>query len=335
MITIVHSTLGLAHTIVATLALIFGTLVLLRPKGTTFHRKIGYGYLVSMVLVNLSAFGIFHLFGRFGIFHVLAIVSLVNLTLGMIPIFRRSPQSIAYHMYWMYYSVLGLYAAFISEIAVRVVPAIGMTWNVFFAIVGIGSTLVFVIGTLIIRRKAARWLKLGLFGILLLMISTQASSQSRMIDLSIRNTQLGSDYSIEGSLGWTSASGHFQVRTDIGHSFVSHFEPHPEQGFINAWNGYQTVRLALMGRGFLGEFIRIYGGGGPVLGIIGNVSTQAVSIGAYGFYGFGFAHGSSETFVEIGGVGGIGVGDKLYSRPTLGSGMFLSVGYRVYLLNRN
>jgi uncharacterized membrane protein len=119
---IVHSPTGLIHLMSALVALTTGTLVLFSKKGTPFHRKTGHWYIVSMLVLNGTAFGLYRLFGRFGPFHVAALVSSVTLIIGILPLINRKPGGnwLFRHMIGMYYSVIGLYAAFASEIIVRI-----------------------------------------------------------------------------------------------------------------------------------------------------------------------------------------------------------------------
>jgi len=118
--------LGLLHTAFALAALCLGLVVILRVKGTRFHRRIGQSYAVCMVLVNATALLIYDLTGRFGIFHVAALVSLAAVLAGFFPVFLRRPQNswIELHATFMAWSYVGLVAAFCAEVAVRV-PGIG------------------------------------------------------------------------------------------------------------------------------------------------------------------------------------------------------------------
>ena len=136
-------TLGIVHTLSAVLALIFGTVVLLNKKGTSFHKRIGYAYAVSMVLVNGTAFGLYNLFGGFGLFHVLALISFLTLLMGMIPVWNRKQIKHWYiiHLKVMSWSVVGLYAALAAEISTRFVPR-----EYFMLTVGISSLAIIGIG---------------------------------------------------------------------------------------------------------------------------------------------------------------------------------------------
>lgn len=149
----VNSNLGWFHLASAVLAMVAGAFVLAAKKGTTQHKRVGYTYTVAMVMVCASALGIYNLTGRFGIFHMMAVVSFLTLIFGMLPLIVKSvPQRYkGVHIWFMYYSVLGLYAAFASELSVRVPD------KPFFAMVGIATATVFVVGTLFILKKERAW----------------------------------------------------------------------------------------------------------------------------------------------------------------------------------
>ncbi len=117
--------IGLAHLAAALLSLVSGTCVLVLKKGTTTHKIVGRVYAASMLIVVATSFMIYRFFGGFGIFHVAAIVSFVTLLGGMVPplLFRSNPKWIHTHLGMMYWSVMGLYAAFVAEVMVRIPEA--------------------------------------------------------------------------------------------------------------------------------------------------------------------------------------------------------------------
>ena len=137
---IFSGTLGFTHTLFAVIAMISGIWVVVSTKGGLRHKQLGYIYVASMLLMLLTAFGIYRLFGRFGVFHGLAIVSFLTLVAGMYPALKRKPNWLAQHYRLMSWSVAGLYAAFVAEVAVRFFPREYFSW-----IVAIGSFVV--IGT--------------------------------------------------------------------------------------------------------------------------------------------------------------------------------------------
>lgn len=150
---IIFSFTGLVHFIAAIIALAGGTLVLTLEKGTTQHIYIGYIYAASMVILNGTAFGIYRLFGGFGPFHIAAIISLVTIIGGMIPVLTRKPDGswLTMHFSFMYWSVIGLYAAFASEILTRIPE------SPFFGMVGLATAAIMIGGAIFFRRSKEDW----------------------------------------------------------------------------------------------------------------------------------------------------------------------------------
>lgn len=150
-----HSTVGLVHLLSAFVAMVTGAIVLLSTKGGLFHKRAGYVYVAAMLVLNATAFMIYHLFGHFGPFHALAIVSLTGIVGGMLPmLFRRRITGWIYlHYYFMNWSVVGLYAAFWAETLTRTLP-MGRFWPVVMGATAVTAS----IGSFLIRRNAARFL---------------------------------------------------------------------------------------------------------------------------------------------------------------------------------
>ncbi len=150
-----HSTVGLVHLLSALLAMVAGAIVLLNTKGGLLHQRVGYVYVALMVVLNVTAFMIYHLFGKFGPFHVLALVSMGSIVGGMVPVLLR--QRIGGWIYWHYYfmnwSVVGLYAAFWAETFTRTLPM-----KQFWPVVMIATGITAAIGSFLIRRHSARLL---------------------------------------------------------------------------------------------------------------------------------------------------------------------------------
>ncbi len=121
---LVHDWIGLIHLAAAIVALITGTAVLAMRKGTETHRKVGFVYAGAMVMVVVTAFMIYRLFGGWGIFHWAALVSGLTLLGGMVPVLLRKPDDwVILHFSFMYWSVMGLYMAFVSEMMTRIPEA--------------------------------------------------------------------------------------------------------------------------------------------------------------------------------------------------------------------
>lgn len=151
---LVHNTTGLIHVISAIVAMAIGLVVLLMRKGTRWHRFFGYLYFYSMLVLNGTAFMIYALFGTFGPFHVAAVASLATLIAGFIPVMRRKPANkwLMQHFTYMYFSIVGLYAAFASETLSRIPK------SPFFTIVIMASIAITAIGVIIYRRMRTKWL---------------------------------------------------------------------------------------------------------------------------------------------------------------------------------
>ena len=131
---------GFVHTVFALAALLLGAAVLMLSKGTNTHRKLGLAYVLAMVSLNLTALWIFDLTGRFGPFHIAALISLATLVAGYTPARYRYPgEWVELHGIFMGWSYVGLVAAFLAEIAVRV-PGVGFSPGV------IAATVISVIG---------------------------------------------------------------------------------------------------------------------------------------------------------------------------------------------
>ncbi|WP_109830061.1 DUF2306 domain-containing protein [Reichenbachiella versicolor] len=148
-------TIGMTHLVSSCFALIFGTIILFARKGTKRHAKVGYLYVISMAVLIATAFMIYKLFNTWGIFHYSAVVSLISIILGMVPIWIKRPINRwkYLHFSFMYWSVIGLYAAFAAEMLVRI-PTIP-----FFGMVGIGTGVVFLIGVIMFAFNKAKWQK--------------------------------------------------------------------------------------------------------------------------------------------------------------------------------
>lgn len=133
-----------------------GTSVLLLNKGTKRHKQVGYGYVMAMILVNVTAFMIYHLYGAFGPFHIAALFSGVSIAGGMVPVFfrRRISSWLHYHYFFMNWSVVGLYAAFWAETLVRLFPM-----KQFWPVIILATSLTTGIGSYLINRYKARMLQ--------------------------------------------------------------------------------------------------------------------------------------------------------------------------------
>jgi uncharacterized membrane protein len=144
------SPLGWLHTACALAALASGAGVLLRPKGTGAHRRLGWVYVGSMVALNATALLIYRLFGGFGPFHWAALASLATVVAGAWAARRRRPAAwVARHYWWMTLSYVGLVAAAVAEVATRL-PGTTFWWAVL-----VPSAAVLGAGALLVARRAS------------------------------------------------------------------------------------------------------------------------------------------------------------------------------------
>jgi uncharacterized membrane protein len=156
---LVGDTYGLIHLISSIVALVTGTLVLMIKKGTIRHKQMGYVYVISMVLLLLTSFMIYRLFNGWGIFHYTTIASLLTISLGMIPIWTKKPtQQWKYmHFSFMYWSVIGLYSAFVAEVLTRIPE------TPFFGMVGMAFVIIMLAGSVFFGVHKSKWVRI--FGI--------------------------------------------------------------------------------------------------------------------------------------------------------------------------
>lgn len=150
---LIGDTYGLIHLISSIVALVTGLLVLLLKKGTRRHKRIGYVYVFSMVTLLLTSFMIYRLFNGWGVFHYTSIASLITVSLGMIPIWTKKPKDKWKYMHFsfMYWSVIGLYAAFAAEVLTRIHK------TQFFGMVGISFIVIMVVGSVIFAINKSKW----------------------------------------------------------------------------------------------------------------------------------------------------------------------------------
>lgn len=161
---LISGPIGLVHLIASLLAMLTGMFVLLTTKGTTQHKKVGYWYAASMLTLNLTAFMIYRLYGKFAIFHWLAVVSCLTLFAGLYPIFRRTGSDyLLRHFSFMYWSVIGLYAAFMAETFVRLPRLVlrpdGSPNTIFYKMVGYAVGLTLCIGVFCFIKLKPKWKK--------------------------------------------------------------------------------------------------------------------------------------------------------------------------------
>ena len=156
------SVTGAFHLVFSLLAVLFGALVTMLPKGTRWHRTWGHGYVWCMTGVVATSLSLYRLTGRVTPFHLAAVVAGGTLLAGMWSVLLRRPKKgwIHAHATWMAWSYVGLLAALVAESLTRfAMPALagvlerGALWPVFWTLVALGSVATFGAGAWLIRTR--------------------------------------------------------------------------------------------------------------------------------------------------------------------------------------
>ena len=143
---------GLIHLIASSLAMVTGSLVLILKKGTKLHKKVGYVYVFSMVTLLITAFMIFRLFNGWGVSIILLCLYGHHLSWNDSRITKETQGRWKYlHFTFMYWSVMGLYAAFAAEVFTR------MPEQPFFEMVGLATGIIMAIGGVVFGLKKSKW----------------------------------------------------------------------------------------------------------------------------------------------------------------------------------
>ncbi|MGB5507352.1 hypothetical protein [Robiginitalea sp.] len=136
----------------ALLALLLAAFVLIAPKGTPFHKRLGYAFASTLLIVNVSAGFMYNLTGRFNLLHVFVMISMGSLLYGMIPAIRRKPANwLRRHISGMTGAALGVWGAGLAELTIRVLPGFMNPSQIIGIAAGIGVVFFFLIGFLIGR----------------------------------------------------------------------------------------------------------------------------------------------------------------------------------------
>jgi uncharacterized membrane protein len=116
--------LGRLHVAFCLLSLCLGICILFSPKATRQHRWLGIAYCCSMLVLNLTALGIYNLTGHFNFFHFTALLSLSMVIIGWAQVrFRHRWRNWLYRHYtYMCWSYVALLAAAVNEGFVRLPP---------------------------------------------------------------------------------------------------------------------------------------------------------------------------------------------------------------------
>ena len=123
------SAIGAAHVAMGSVALVSGAVVLMLPKGTARHRRIGSVYAAAIFTINGTTLSMYDLTGRPNVFHVIALVNLATLAMGLLALrrWRRTRQhgDLVTHQRRMLMNYVGLWMAFVTELLVN--PLLGVS----------------------------------------------------------------------------------------------------------------------------------------------------------------------------------------------------------------
>lgn len=162
------SLLAAFHTALGVLSLVTGAVVLARPKGTRWHRRMGWAYAVSMVVLCVASFGLRDttpLFRGLGPFHIAAVVSLGTVLLGVWCVWRKPANWLEGHYASMAWSYIGLVMATGGHVARPIyllVRDAGVPSGVALALaMGAVWGLPPLVGSRLIARRRGRWDALG------------------------------------------------------------------------------------------------------------------------------------------------------------------------------
>jgi uncharacterized membrane protein len=127
--------IGKSHVLTAIIALIAGVVLFRSYKGTIRHKWVGYIYVISMLVMNVTALSHYTLTGGFNMFHAFAIFSTATIVPAtwLILAAKKTGKKAYYmgHGITMSWSYFGLFAALVSESATRQFPHIFLSGDSF------------------------------------------------------------------------------------------------------------------------------------------------------------------------------------------------------------
>lgn len=135
-------------------------MILWQEKGTKLHRQVGRIYGTAMLVVCATSFMIYRVHPSFGVLHFFAIVSSITLLLGMLPMYIKGYKNrLVAHLSWMYWSVIGLYCAFVAEILTRLPDLLGIKsgYGIFYMLIGVSAGIVSGTAGYFFRKRKVYW----------------------------------------------------------------------------------------------------------------------------------------------------------------------------------
>lgn len=148
-----HTLLGWAHFIAAGLGLVLGLIqFLIKPWGGRRHRVIGYVYVAVMFVCDAGALGVYKLTGTVNVFHVAAVLNFTCILFAMRPFYAgHKPNGWReLHAVWMFRSYIGLWAAALVELVIRL--AHWSTRVQMFVAIAVITAVVTAIGSIVMRN---------------------------------------------------------------------------------------------------------------------------------------------------------------------------------------
>lgn len=173
----------------------------------------------------------------------------------------------------------------------------------------------------------------------LLFLSMAAHAQPKRIPYSLPNkmsvgfnvNHFGRDFGIGLNVSSPAfLGGHMAIRASGNYQWLSHTNVKGSE----TWSGYTYYRLGAAGINMaIADGILLYGEGGVSMTVLDEtMSTEPVTIGGYGLFGFEFLiPGNVSYFIELGGSGSGASADKLSTSPIVANGFLAATGLRVRL----
>ncbi len=112
---------GAIHMVLAAGGILVGLIQLLRTKGGSIHRALGYAFVYAMLIADGTVMLLFQFTGRFNILHIGAIANMLCIILAMVPVLR-SPRPSNWklqHYTWMSWAYVGLLSGGATQLVVR------------------------------------------------------------------------------------------------------------------------------------------------------------------------------------------------------------------------